>query len=388
MECDILVIGAGPAGLAFAQSLEGAGLSVTLIDAQPRAALETPAFDGREIALTHRSVATLKALGAWERLEPLASPLREARVLNGASSFALSFSPGADGPDRLGWLVPNHEIRAALFDRAIGGGDAELLTGRRVARLERGRGRYDVELDDGTRRRARLLVGADSRFSWTRDALGIPAAIHRLGKTMLVCRVAHERPHDGVALEWFDHHQTVAMLPLDGNRSGAVLTLPGAEIDRLMAIDDAALGEELTRRTQARLGTLEVVGSRHAYPLAVTWSRHFAAPRAALIGDAAVGMHPVTAHGFNLGLSGQALLADAVRAAAARGRDIGGAPVLRAYESAHRRAAWPLWAGTNAIVRVFTDDAAPMRLVRHAGLRIAAALPPVRSSVRRMLMAG
>ncbi|MBA17430.1 MAG: hypothetical protein CMN73_13910 [Sphingomonas sp.] len=388
MECDVLIIGAGPAGLAFARSLAGSGLSVVLAERQSRAALADPAYDGREIALTHRSVDTLQRLRVWQAI-PAAdiAPLREARVLNGHSRFALGFDTGATGADVLGYLVPNHRIREALFRGVEALPGIRVLANAAVASIYTDRRRARALLADGSEVQARLLVGADSRFSHVRDQLGIAASTNRLGKGMLVARMRHALPHHGIATEWFDHHQTMAMLPLNHGCSSAVITVPLGEAERLMTLDPAAFAADIQARYQHRLGAMQLEGTRHLYPLVTTWSRHFAARRAALIGDAAVGMHPVTAHGFNLGLSGQQLLADAVKAAVARGGDIGSDAVLRAYESAHRRAAWPLYAGTNALTRLFTDERAPARVARHVALRLAQGMPPVRSSVRRMLMA-
>lgn len=382
MDCDVIIVGAGPAGLALARSLADTGLDIVLVERQPLAAIADPRFDAREIALTHGSVDILTRLGAWDLIpEDEVSPLRAARVLNGGSPFVLDFDARGEGP--LGWLVPNHRIRAALFDTVDGQDGLRMRTDVSVTEARTGRAAAELGLSDGTRLRARLLVAADSRLSAVRDALGISAEINRLGRSMLVCRVRHSRPHHGIATEWFDHHQTMAMLPLGEGMSSAVLTLPSDDIDRLTALGDAELGAELTARYAGRLGPMEVVGPRVAYPLVTTWSRHFAATRAVLIGDAAVGMHPVTAHGFNLGLRGADLLARLVR----RGRDPGATPLLRAYERGHRGASWPLYAGTNLLVRLYTDETMPARAMRHAGLRLGAKLPFVRPGIRRVLMA-
>lgn len=386
MEYDVAVVGGGPTGLAFARSLANSGLRLAVVERQPREALAHPRDDGREIALTHRSVGILQALGAWAHVpvEDVA-PLREARVLNGPSPFALSFAGNA-GDDRLGQLVPNHAIRAALFRTIEGRAQIDLLAGTGVESVRTTRRCAELTLSDGRALRARLLVGADSRFSDVRERLGIAAEVRRLDRSMMVYRVAHERDHGGIATEWFDHGQTIAMLPLNGRQSSAVLTLASDEIDRLATLDVDALGADITRRYGGRLGTMHVVGAPHVYPLAVTYARHFAAARTALIGDAAVGMHPVTAHGFNLGLQGQATLATLVADAASRGRDIAAPSLLRRYETAHRFATRPLYAATNLLVALYTDERAPARLARHAGLRAGARLPLVRSTVSRLLM--
>jgi ubiquinone biosynthesis UbiH/UbiF/VisC/COQ6 family hydroxylase len=387
MDYDVIIAGGGPAGLAFARSLNDMGLETILVERQPHAALADPAYDGREIALTHGSRAILERLGAWQLIpEGRISPLQAARVRNGRSAFALDFEPGPAG-EALGWLAPNHLIRRALFETVADQSSLRLACGSSLVSTRIERRFAEVKLSTGETVRGRLLVAADSRFSPLREELGIAAEVNRLGSSMLVCRVAHPKSHDQVATEWFGHGQTIALLPLNEGMTSVVLTLPENEIARLAGLCDTALGIELTRRSANLLGPMEVAGSRHVYPLVTTWAKHFGARRAALIGDAAVGMHPVTAHGFNLGLSGQNLLAAELGEAARRGRDPGSDAVIRAYEEGHRAAARPLYLGTNLLVKLYTDERPLARAARHAGLRLGARLPIFRSQVRSMLMA-
>lgn len=386
-DCDIAVIGAGPAGLAFARSLAGSGLRVILVERAPEASLADPAFDGREIALTHRSQGILRELDAWDRIPAEeTSPLGEARVLDGASPFALTFAPEGKGAPPLGALVPNHLIRRALFQAVQDARCATLLAGVAVKAVETTPKGGTLTLADGRELRARLVVAADTRFSEARRQMGIATTMRDFGKSMLVARVAHAKPHNGIATEWFGHGQTVAMLPLRGDLSSIVLTLPARQIDALMAATPEAFAAEATRRTDGRWGAMTLAGTRHAYPLVATYARRFVGTRFALLGDAAVGMHPVTAHGFNFGLAGAHRLSGGIRGCLARGRDIADPGALLRYEMAHRRATWPLFAATNLIASLYTDDRAPARLVRGAVLRAGAALSPVRRAIAAQLM--
>ncbi|GGB56847.1 hypothetical protein GCM10011505_42200 [Tistrella bauzanensis] len=391
MQCDIAVIGAGPAGLAFAAALAGSGLAVVLVDPSPASMLADPPFDGREIALTHHSVAVLERLGAWARINPdEVSPLRMARVLNGGGARGLVFDGAADGGP-LGHLVPNHLIRRALHDTVRADGAATILTGRRAAdiRVRPGAdpaGGMAVDLDDGGSLHARLVVAADSRFSAMRTLRGITARQTDFGKTMLVCRMAHDAGHGGIATEWFDHDQTVALLPLNGNRSSVVLTLTPDRIARLMAMSPDDFAGDIIRRLDGRLGRMQLVSTRHAWPLVAVEARRFIGHRFALIGDAAVGMHPVTAHGFNLGLKSAERLAGEVLKAARVGADIAGPLLLHRYEAGHKLTASPLYAATNAIVGLYTSTGLPARAARAAVMHLGRRATPVRRAVSGLLM--
>ncbi|MFN4088685.1 MAG: 5-demethoxyubiquinol-8 5-hydroxylase UbiM [Alphaproteobacteria bacterium] len=386
---DVVVAGGGPVGLAFAASLARSAphaLSIAVVERQPMTALAAPAFDGREIALTHRSQHLLDRLGAWHHLpEGDTAPLRTAQVRNGEGRAALHFAPPDDGPDVLGRLVPNHRIRAAMHAVAAKTAGIDLLTDATVTALHDGAVATTVALADGRRLEARLLVAADSRLSPVRRMRGIGAARRDFGRSMMVCRVTHEAAHGASAVEWFGYGQTLAMLPLRGRMSSAVVTLPPPEIAALMAMDETACGAALTERAGGRLGRMHLASTRHAYPLVATYADRFAGRRFAAIGDAAVGMHPVTAHGFNFGLAGQDLLARSIAEAMRRGRDVADAGALVRYEREHRRATRPLYLATNATALLYTTDTPPARLLRDAVLACGA-LPPVRRAIVAHLM--
>ncbi|WMJ68458.1 5-demethoxyubiquinol-8 5-hydroxylase UbiM [Stenotrophomonas sp. 24(2023)] len=379
---DVVVVGAGPAGLCFARGLAAAGLQVGLVDTQPRQALAQAAFDGREIALTHASRQSLEALGIWQRLpDAQISELRAARVMDGASPFALTFASGQPQGQPLGWLVPNHLIRRAAWEAVQGQAGVTVLDGRRLEALQADAQGHVLQLDDGSTLHARLLVAADSRFSATRRLLGIGAQMRDFGKSMLVCRMQLERDHHHTAWEWFGYGRTLALLPLDDGQASAVVTLPARQVASLLAMDEAAFGEAITGFFEHRLGRMQPVARPQAYPLVAVYAHHFAGERCALIGDAAVGMHPVTAHGFNLGLASAQRLATAIAAQQGRGADIAAAGVLAAYQRGHRLASRPLYEATNAIASLYTDDRAPVRLLRAAGLRVAQGVRPFRQLI-------
>ncbi|MFG0420118.1 5-demethoxyubiquinol-8 5-hydroxylase UbiM [Pseudomonas sp. zjy_8] len=388
MSPDIVIVGAGPAGLCLARALSGHGLSIMLLERQAEQALAAPAFDGREIALTHGSQALLERLGLWSRLpaEDVAV-LRDAQVFNGPSLFALKIRAEQAGAERLGHLVANQAIRRAAYEAVRACSDVHLLCDTQVRAIQSGEHEIKLVLQDGQVLQPRLLVAADSRFSDTRRQLGIGAQLKDFGKSMLVCRMQHDLEHQQVAWEWFGYGQTLALLPLNGRQSSTVLTLPPREIERLLALDESTFAREMEQRFDRRLGAMQLLGSRHAYPLVGAYARRMVGKRCALLGDAAVGMHPVTAHGFNFGLIGVQLLSEALLAAHARHQDIAAPATLSRYERQLRLATWPLYQATNLLVELYTNDHLPARLLRGAGLRMAEGLLPLKKGIARHLTA-
>ena len=390
---DVIIIGAGPAGLSLAGSLAAHGLDVAVVERLSADDLADPGFDGREIALTHHSIKLLQGLGAWGRIPGAeTSPLGEARVCNGASTHALRFHPAAGG-EPLGQLVPNHLIRRALFEAVSPLPNVTLITGTAATGIATDADIATLTLAGGERLNAKLIVAADTRFSEMRRRMGITARMRDFGKTMMVCRMAHDEPHHNVATEWFGFGQTIAILPLNGteenpNISSLVLTLPARHAERLMNLDRDAFGEEVTKRYENRLGAMRLLSTRHAYPLVAVYAGRFAGERFALVGDAAVGMHPVTAHGFNFGLSGQDILATLIGKAAAAGQDIASPNLLRTYEARHRRATLPLYLATNTTALLYTDDRPPARLLRNAVIQAGERVPLLRHAITAGLMAG
>ncbi|MCD9096044.1 5-demethoxyubiquinol-8 5-hydroxylase UbiM [Luteimonas fraxinea] len=379
MQVDIAIVGAGPVGLCFARALAGSGLKVALYVRQAHAAIAQPAFDGREIALTHASREILERLGLWAKFDPFdISELRDARIFDGERTDGLTITARDGRSAQLGWLVPNQRIRQAAFDVVADAPDITVQGASSVRDVVQHANGVTLALEDGVRVEARLLIAADSRFAGVRRLLGIGVRTRDFGMRMLVCRVAHTQPHHHAAWEWFDQGQTLALLPLNGNRASVVLTLPPQQMAEVEALDDAAFAVDMQRRFRDRLGTMTTIGTRHVYPLVGVYADRFVAGRAALLGDAAVGMHPVTAHGFNLGLQGADRLAHAIREAHVAGRDIAGAGLLERWARTHRASSWPMYTATGLVASLYTDDRAPARLLRGATLRIAQRIAPFR----------
>ena len=72
-------------------------------------------------------------------------------------------------------------------------------------------------------------------------------------------------------------------------------------------------------------------------------------------------------------------------AARRQGLPLGDARALQAYASAHRRTTLPTYVGTNAIVKLFTNDRPAAHVLRHAILQVSRHLPPLKAAITRQL---
>ncbi len=231
IHADVTIIGAGPAGLSFAKSLADTGLKILILERQTEASLSSPAFDGREIALTHYSAQLMQELGLWDHIDATdISPLRDARIFNGASLRSLDINHRDTPQGELGYLISNHLIRKAAYNAVKSSPAIELRTEVQVASIKVNTSVTELTLTNGETIHTKLLVGADSRFSETRRAMGIAADMHDFGKVMMVCVMEHPISHEHAAWEWFDYGQTLALLPMNGMQSSVVITLAPQEI--------------------------------------------------------------------------------------------------------------------------------------------------------------
>ncbi|MEH2513796.1 ubiquinone biosynthesis UbiH/UbiF/VisC/COQ6 family hydroxylase [Nitrobacteraceae bacterium AZCC 1564] len=382
LDTDVVIIGAGPTGLSMAHVLAQAGIRVALLERQSREALANVVFDGRDIALTHESRRLMTAWGLWDHIpSEEISDLRHARVFDGSSVHSMDVRAEFGGKSQLGWMVSNHLIRQAAYANIVGNDAIRLLDEVKVEHVATDDRGCTVRLADGRIMSGKLLIAADSRFSETRRALGIPARMKDYGKSMMVFRVQLDVPHDHIAWEWFGYGQTRALLPLNGNQASVVLTLPHSQMQRLQTLDNDALDREIERRFEHRLGAMKRCSVTTVYPLVGVYSASFHARRFALIGDAAVGMHPVTAHGFNLGLVSVKLLSERLIAAHRAGQNFAAPSLLESHTRAHRRVSLPLYAATNLVVSLYTNDHGPARVLRGAALRAANAFAPFKRMI-------
>jgi ubiquinone biosynthesis UbiH/UbiF/VisC/COQ6 family hydroxylase len=382
---DVIIIGAGPAGLCMAKALSKLDLKILIVEKNSEESIASPAFDGRDIALTHFSKGVLGDMGIWERFsEKEISFINEAKVFNGNSLYFLNFL--GDKLKNLAFIVSNNLIRKASYEAVKDDKNITLLTSALISNFKLTDEMVEAKLSSGEKVTSKLLVAADSRFSETRKKVGISASMKDFGKTMLVCQMSHNLPHEGVANECFLYGNTLAVLPLHGNRSSVILTSTPQEINSVYEMPEPEFNAYIKNLFVNRYGDMSLDSDRYCYPLVAVYSHAFTSKRFALIGDAAVGMHPVTAHGFNLGLRAQNTLVNRIEKAMKSGRDIGSEEVLDYYQNQHKKVTRPLYLATNKIVDLYTKDSMAARVARDAFIHISNNVLPIKSFITSKLL--
>ncbi len=383
---DVVVIGGGPVGGLLASVLAGAGIAVAVVEAASPAAMGQAGSDARAIAVSYTSQKVIAAAGAWDAMAPEAGAIREIRVTDSASPLFLHYDHLEVGDHPLGWIVPNPAIRRGILDRLTASPGARLLAPARVKRLDRQAGRVEVELEDGRRITAALVVAADGRASATREAAGIAVTRRAYGESGIVCTMTHALPHHGIAHERFLPAGPFAILPLAGHRSGIVWTERRDRAAVICEQDDAAFLEELGQRVGGFLGEIGLEGPRFHHPLSLHFAETMIAPRLALVGDAAHGMHPIAGQGMNMGIRDVAALAEVIVDARRLGLDPGAPQVLERYQRWRRFDTMLMLGLTDGLDRLFSNDVPPLRLARRLGLAAVNRLPSAKRFFMRHAM--
>lgn len=383
---DVVIAGGGMVGLSLGLALARAGLEVVVADAERPAAMRALAFDGRVSSIAQGSKRVLEGIGLWAGVATEAQPILEIRVSDGDAPLFLHYDHRDVGPDPLGYIVENRVIRGAQLDLASGLAGLDHRAPCRVEALTAEPGAVVARLSDGSAVRASLAVIADGKDSALREAAGIGVTRWRYEQTGIVCTVAHERPHRGIAHERFLPAGPFAILPMTGNRSSIVWTERAELTPGLLALPAPAFLTELGRRFGEFLGQLEVTGPRWSYPLALSHARSYVGERIALIGDAAHAIHPIAGQGFNLGIRDVAALAELIVDHQRLGLDIGARDVLAHYERWRRFDSVAMIGVTDGLNRLFSNDLAPVQLVRDLGLAAVNRVPRLKKLFMRHAM--
>jgi ubiquinone biosynthesis UbiH/UbiF/VisC/COQ6 family hydroxylase len=384
---EVVVVGAGVAGMAAALGVAQAGLSVALVGPEVRLHARTAAapFDERIYALSASSSGLLTRLRVWPHVDASRMHAVARMRVFGDAGDELDFDAYGAAVERLATIGEESELLRVLAAACGFTAGLERENATFAGLRQQGDG-VQIELADGRTLAARLVIAADGAASAVRAAAGISSELRPYGQTAVVANFGAERAHDGTAFQWFCDEGIVALLPLPGHAGQPAVSLvwsaPEAVATALLELDAGALARRVTARVGGMLGELTPLGAARGFPLRLLKVAHLVGPRVALVGDAAHVVHPLAGQGLNLGLADVSELL-AVIAGREAFRDIGDPVLLRRYA---RRRAEPIGlmrVTTDGLARLFGIDDPLARRLRNSGMSLLNQIAPLKRALIR-----
>lgn len=378
-----LIVGGGHSGLLLALALERHGFQPTVIDADPVDQVLAAPFDGRALALMQGSKQVFDALGLWPDFQSIATPIWSVRVRDEGTGGTIFYDAGQVGDGAFGYGIETRLLRRRLLELVLARPAIRHLAPARLEGLTRGARRTSARLADGRTIESTLVIGADGRRSSVRKLAGIRTRRLAYRQTAITLAFRHEHPHEHRVREYMGEAGPLALLPIGEQICSATWIERPEQAEKLMVSPPGRLLEALRERHHNELRPSEILGKPGAFPLSAETAERYVAPHTALVGDAAHGLHPIHAQGWNLGVRDVAALAEVLVDAARSGQDLGSPDVLQRYARWRDGDARMILSLTDGLNRLFSTDLPPAKLLRHAALTALDNLPPVKSWAMR-----
>lgn len=379
---DLLILGGGLVGMTLALAAARKGLSSHVVDRADPAELTADGFDGRASAISTASWNLIANIGLAERLAPLGCPIESIAVSDGMKPGRIDFRPEPH-EGSLGLMYANRDLRLALFEAAAQ--EPLIAWHTRAEAVSRERGEFGVAatLSDGNRLEGALMVAAEGRQSPTREDAGIAIAKWDYRHRAIIAGLTHEKPHGGVAWEIFYPAGPFALLPLldgaDGrHRSALVWTVAERDAAGVLALSERAFLAEVQKRMHGIFGAIAPDGPRSSYPLGFHHTATITAPRLALVGDAAHGLHPIAGQGLNVGLRDVGALVEVLVDGARLGLDPGDAQLLARYERWRSLDTFTVALATDSLTRLFGIPGRIPSAIRRLGMGAVQRIPALK----------
>lgn len=385
LDYDLAIVGGGIVGLTLACALTGEGLRIALIEARPKS---ESLSQRRAYAMTLLSGRIFEGLGLWSRILPQITTFQTIRLAEADCPAVVNLQPDDLGTAALGYVAEHRVLAQELHQRLEQEPDITWLCPADLLHVVDQPDGVELTISqDGEQQtlRAKLLVAADGSRSPIRQRAGIDTVGWTYWQSCVTAVIRPEKSHENIAREHFWPSGPFATLPLTDNRCQIVLTAPHAEAERLLNVEERAFLEELNRRYDHQLGSLELVSDRALFPVKLMHSRAYVRPRLALVGDAAHSCHPVGGQGLNLGIRDAAALAQVILAAHRSEEDIGTLSVLKRYERWRSKENWLILAFTDLLDRFFSNVWFPILPLRRLGLRIMGRVQVLRHLALRLM---
>ena len=382
---DIVIAGGGMIGTCLALALAPLGLRIAIVEAVARKASAQPSFDDRSTALSRSTQRMFEAMGLWDEIVAASTPIRSIHVSDQGRFGFSHIDAEEQGVEALGYVVINRVLGSVLQSALLALNGVDVICPARIVDLELAaeEARAGVEPGEGERKtlHCKLLVAADGANSSVREMMGISVQKREYGQRAVIGNLLAENKPDNRAFERFTPQGPLAVLPVADDRAGFIWTVSEHDAERVLALDDEAFLRELQEEFGYRLGAFSHAGKRASYPLTLSKALRLTATRSVLIGNAAHGLHPVSAQGFNLGMRDVAALCDCIADSRAESNSIdpGNERLLERYALWRRSDQNKLVRFTDSLVRLFGSTRRPFRVLRNLGMLGFDLVPGVRS---------
>lgn len=365
---DIVIAGGGMIGSSLALALAPLGMRIAVVEAVARRETQQPSFDDRSTALSRSTQRTFEAMGLWDEVVAASTAISKVHVSDKGRFGFSHIDAEEQGVEALGYVVINRVLGEVLQTHLYATAGVDVLCPERIEAVQLGPESAIATLGNGQSLSADLLVAADGANSSVREMMGISAQRREYQQRAVVGNVRSEFSHENRAFERFTPQGPLAILPIADARCGFVWTVSEDDAERVLALDDAEFLQELQTQFGNRLGEFTQVGARAAYPLLLSKAVRLTATRSVLIGNAAHGLHPVAAQGFNLGMRDVAALCDCIADQLKNGGDPGNAAALDRYAAWRKSDQKKLVQFTDNLVRLFGSKRPGLRTLRNIGM--------------------
>ena len=391
VDYDVVIAGGGMIGTSLALALSPLGLRVAVVEAVARGDALQPSFDDRSTALSRSTQRMFEAMELWDQIRSASTPIKRIHVSDkGRFGFA-HIDATEQNVEALGYVVINRVLGEVLQQALNGNASIDVICPARISAIKAAPKDMTASVSfegKGTQAlRCQLIVAADGANSSVRDMMGVIASQTSYGQRAVIGNLLTEKPLENVAYERFTDVGPLALLPIADERAAFIWTVAENDAARVLGLDDEAFLDELQTAFGNRLGRFSRVGKRAAYPLSLSKALRLTAARSVLVGNAAHGLHPVAAQGFNLGMRDVAALCDCIADCCAEGdADVGRHELLGRFADWRRADQKKLVHFTDGLVKLFTSKSMRAGLLRNAGMLGFDFIPGVRSEFARHTM--
>ncbi|EXB83201.1 ubiquinone biosynthesis hydroxylase, UbiH/UbiF/VisC/COQ6 family protein [Acinetobacter baumannii 299505] len=398
MQQQVIIVGGGMVGLSLSLMLAKANIAVKLLEAvkypnydDQNVAPYHSSFDARNTALSRRSVQIYQKLGLWDALQQHATPILQVHITEQGSFGKARLIAEQEKVESFGQVIENAWLGRVLLTQVRQQPLIELIDGVQVTALTQDAEQVHIEAqrgDEVLKLESKLLIAADGRDSFCRQAIGVGVDVHDYDQVAIVTTVQTSKPHEHVGFERFSALGPLALLPLPGEYRRSVVwpVKKGTEGEWLGEENDQHFLDALQKTYGDRAGKFEKTGKRFSYPLSQVLAHKQAVGRVILMGNAAHTIHPVAGQGFNLCLRDADVLLRYLVNQLSASDDIGNPDNLLAYEQARLSDQQRVIKFCDTVVRGFSNQNPLLKLIRNTGLIVFDVIPGVKPLVANYAM--